>query len=106
MPLRRAYLGSSSARTSAMREMRVISSLLQSPPSASTAQAQEAHAFVRSLLRSAVGSLADRVRIQYGGSMKADNAKELLAQPDVDGGLVGGASLKLDDFAAIIAAAA
>ena len=73
---------------------------------ASTAQAQEAHAFVRSLLRSAVGSLADRVRIQYGGSMKADNAKELLAQPDVDGGLVGGASLKLDDFAAIIAAAA
>jgi triosephosphate isomerase len=72
---------------------------------ATTAQAQEAHAFVRSLLRAQVAGLADRVRIQYGGSVKPDNAKELLAQPDVDGALVGGASLKAADFAAILAAA-
>lgn len=72
---------------------------------ASTAQAQEAHAFVRGLLRSALGGLADSLRIQYGGSVKADNAKELLGQPDIDGALVGGASLKLADFSAIIAAA-
>ncbi len=72
---------------------------------ASSAQAQEAHAFVRSVLRGVVGDLADRIRIQYGGSVKADNAKELLSQPDIDGALVGGASLKLADFSAIIAAA-
>ena len=72
---------------------------------ATTAQAQEAHAFVRGLLRSALGGLADSLRIQYGGSVKADNAKELLGQPDIDGALVGGASLKLADFSAIIAAA-
>ena len=72
---------------------------------ASTAQAQEAHAFVRSVLRNVVGALAEKVRIQYGGSVKADNAKELLGQPDVDGALVGGASLKAADFNAILAAA-
>jgi triosephosphate isomerase (TIM) len=72
---------------------------------ATTAQAQEAHAFVRSVLRECVGGLADRVRIQYGGSVKPDNAKELLSQPDVDGALVGGASLKAADFIAIISAA-
>ena len=72
---------------------------------ATTAQAQEAHAFVRGVLRKLVGELAERVRIQYGGSVKADNAKELLSQADVDGALVGGASLKLADFSAIIAAA-
>ena len=71
---------------------------------ATTAQAQEAHAFVRGVLRKLVGELAERVRIQYGGSVKADNAKELLSQPDVDGALVGGASLKLADFTAIISA--
>ncbi len=48
---------------------------------------------------------ADRVRIQYGGSMKPENAKGLLAQPDVDGGLIGGASLKAEAFLAIAAAA-
>ena len=48
---------------------------------------------------------ADAVRIQYGGSMKADNAAELLSRPNIDGGLIGGASLKAKDFAAIIAAA-
>ena len=72
---------------------------------ATTAQAQEAHAFVRGVLRKLHGELAEKVRIQYGGSVKADNAKELLAQPDVDGALVGGASLKLADFTAIITAA-
>jgi triosephosphate isomerase len=72
---------------------------------ATTAQAQEAHAFVRGVLRGLVGELADKIRIQYGGSVKPDNAKELLSQPDVDGALVGGASLKAADFSAIIAAA-
>jgi triosephosphate isomerase len=69
-------------------------------------QAQEVHAF----LRDAIGRLwnkhaAERVRIQYGGSMKPDNAKGLLAQPDVDGGLIGGAALKADSFLAIVNAA-
>jgi triosephosphate isomerase len=72
---------------------------------ATTAQAQEAHVFVRGVLEKTVGNLASRVRIQYGGSVKPDNAKELLSQPDVDGALVGGASLKVADFAAIIAGA-
>jgi len=72
---------------------------------ATTAQAQEAHAFVRGLLRAKLGDLADRLRLQYGGSVKPDNAKELLSQPDIDGALVGGAALKLADFSAIIAAA-
>ena len=48
--------------------------------------------------------VAGKVRIQYGGSVKADNAKELLSQPDIDGALVGGASLKAGDFAAIVKA--
>jgi len=69
-------------------------------------QAQEAHAFVRSLLRDQFGAaVADKVRIQYGGSVKPDNAAELMAKPDVDGALVGGASLKADGFAAIVKAA-
>ncbi len=72
---------------------------------ATTQQAQDAHAFVRGRLRALHGDLAERVRIQYGGSVKPDNAKELLAQPDVDGALVGGASLKAGDFGAILAAA-
>ncbi len=49
--------------------------------------------------------VAEAVRIQYGGSMKPDNAKDLLARPNIDGGLIGGASLKAKDFAAIVAAA-
>jgi triosephosphate isomerase len=72
---------------------------------ATSAQAQEAHAFIRSLLTQALGATAQRVRIQYGGSVKPDNAQELLSQPDIDGALVGGASLKLADFAAICTAA-
>jgi triosephosphate isomerase len=69
--------------------------------------AQEAHAFIRGVLRELHGDgVANAVRIQYGGSMKPDNAAGLLAQPDVDGGLIGGASLDVDDFAAILQAAA
>jgi triosephosphate isomerase len=69
-------------------------------------QAQEVHALIRKL----VGQLynpttADKVVIQYGGSVKPDNAKELLHQPDIDGALVGGACLKADSFAAIVLAA-
>ncbi len=73
---------------------------------ATTAQAQEAHAFIRKQLAALFDTgVSDAVRIQYGGSMNATNAAELLAQPDVDGGLIGGASLKADSFAAIIRAA-
>ena len=73
---------------------------------ATTAQAQEVHAQIRGLLRELGGAAAaDAVRVQYGGSVKPDNAAELLAQPDIDGALVGGASLKADDFARIIAGA-
>ncbi|MFO1095553.1 MAG: triose-phosphate isomerase [Planctomycetaceae bacterium] len=72
---------------------------------ASPAQAQEAHAHLRNWLRSRYNSAAgDGVRILYGGSVKADNALELLQQPDVDGALVGGASLKGASFLPIIRA--
>jgi len=67
-------------------------------------QAQAVHAVLRAQLKAATGH-ADRVRILYGGSMNAANAAELLAQPDIDGGLIGGASLKAPDFLKIIAAA-
>jgi triosephosphate isomerase (TIM) len=69
---------------------------------ASSAQAQEVHAAIRALLREMAGGSADAVRIQYGGSVKPDNARELMAQPDVDGALVGGASLKAQDFVQIV----
>lgn len=72
---------------------------------ASPAQAQEVHAFIRALLKQKFGAgTADGVRIQYGGSVKADNAAKLLEQPDIDGALVGGASLVAGDFAAIVKA--
>jgi triosephosphate isomerase len=67
-------------------------------------QAQEACAFIRDVLR-ARGAAADDVRILYGGSVKPANAAELLALPDVDGALVGGAALDAEDFAAIVEAA-
>ena len=68
-------------------------------------QAQDTHAFVRSWLDHNLGAeMAARTRIQYGGSVNASNAAELLGMPDVDGALVGGASLKPDDFAAIVEA--
>jgi len=69
-------------------------------------QAQQAHAFVRGLIRAQHGDgVAEPLRIQYGGSVKPDNAAELMAKPDVDGALVGGASLDVDSFAAIVRAA-
>jgi len=69
-------------------------------------QAEEVHLDLRKLLTERYNdSLAQQVRIQYGGSVKPDNAAELLGQPNVDGALVGGASLKADDFMAIVAAA-
>ena len=62
---------------------------------ATTAQAQEAHAFIRGVLVKMFDeTVARRVRIQYGGSVKPSNARELMSQPDVDGALVGGAALK------------
>ncbi len=71
---------------------------------ATAEQAQEACAFIRDVLR-ARGGAADKVRILYGGSVKPGNAAELLSLPDVDGALVGGASLDAEDFAAIVEAA-
>ena len=74
---------------------------------ATSRQAQEVHAHIRQLLGGLWGAeAAAQVRIQYGGSVKADNAAELLSQPDIDGALVGGASLKVADFAAIVKAKA
>ncbi len=73
---------------------------------ASPAQAQAAHAFIRGWLARRFGeATAARVVVQYGGSVKPDNAAELLACPDIDGALVGGASLKANDFLAIFKAA-
>jgi len=64
--------------------------------------AQEAHAFIRARLADRFGANAGQIRIQYGGSVKPENAAELLAQPDIDGALVGGASLDPESFSAII----
>lgn len=70
---------------------------------ASPEQAQEMHAFIRETIRHTFGSnIADQVSILYGGSVKPDNAQEIFGKPDVDGGLIGGAALKADDFAAIV----
>lgn len=71
---------------------------------ATSAQAQEVHAFIRRILGELAGPAAANIRIQYGGSMKPDNAKELMSQPDIDGGLIGGAALKADSFVAIVKA--
>jgi triosephosphate isomerase len=72
---------------------------------ATAEQAQEAIAFIRALVGDRSKEAAARVRVQYGGSVKPDNAREILSQPDVDGALVGGASLDPAGFAKIIAAA-
>jgi triosephosphate isomerase len=72
---------------------------------ATPAQAQEVHAFVRGLLKARSASLAASVPVLYGGSVKAANAAELFAMADVDGGLVGGASLVAEEFVAICRAA-
>jgi triosephosphate isomerase len=72
---------------------------------ASTAQAQEVHAFIRNLISNQFGSnIANNITIQYGGSVKADNAKELFSAPDIDGALVGGAALQSRSFVDIIKA--
>lgn len=66
-------------------------------------QAQEIHAFIRNLIAEKYGrEVADEVSILYGGSVKPDNAKEIFGKPDVDGGLIGGAALKIEDFSKII----
>ncbi|NIA16968.1 MAG: triose-phosphate isomerase, partial [Planctomycetes bacterium] len=73
---------------------------------ASPQQAQQTHQMIRQLIERMYGAdFAEKVRIQYGGSVKPDNAAELITQDDIDGFLVGGASLKFDDFVAIIKAA-
>ncbi len=73
---------------------------------ATDAQAQEVHAFIRgAIARKWNADFANAVRIQYGGSMKPENARGLLAQPDVDGGLIGGAALKADSFLSIVSSA-
>jgi triosephosphate isomerase len=72
---------------------------------ASPGQAQEVHAFIRARVGAADAGAAARLPILYGGSVKAGNAPELFAQPDVDGGLIGGAALVADDFVAICKAA-
>jgi triosephosphate isomerase len=72
---------------------------------ASPEQAQAVHAVLRAQLQAATGH-AERMKILYGGSVKADNARALFTQPDIDGGLIGGASLKAEDFIAICRAAA
>ena len=69
-------------------------------------QAQAVHAFIRTRIAARDATIADGLRLLYGGSVKAANAAELFGQPDVDGGLVGGASLKADEFVRICAAAA
>ena len=69
-------------------------------------EAQEAHAFIRKVVADVFGAdTAAKVRIQYGGSVKPENVEELMAQPDIDGALVGGASLKPESFAALVTAA-
>lgn len=68
-------------------------------------QAQEIHAHIRGILANKFGKeVADEVSILYGGSVKPDNAKEIFSQPDIDGGLIGGAALKIEDFSKIIEA--
>lgn len=72
---------------------------------ASPEQAQAVHAFIRRKIRALDAEVADHLVIQYGGSVKAANAAELFAQPDIDGGLIGGASLNAEEFLAICRAA-
>lgn len=70
---------------------------------ATAEQAQEVHAFIRNLIAAKYGAnISEQISILYGGSVKPDNAREIFSQPDVDGGLIGGASLKIEDFTKII----
>ena len=73
---------------------------------ATSKEAQEAHSFIRKVISDVFGAdAAAKVRIQYGGSVKPENVEELMAQPDIDGALVGGASLKPESFAALVTSA-
>ena len=72
---------------------------------ASPQQAQDVHAFIREMIANQNRTIADELLILYGGSVKASNAQELFMMPDIDGGLIGGASLVADDFVAICRAA-
>jgi len=72
---------------------------------ATPGQAQEVHQHIRAWLNQRFADVAQEVRIQYGGSVKPSNAENLMSQPDIDGGLIGGASLNADDFVAIVKAA-
>jgi len=72
---------------------------------ADPAQAQEVHAFIRARIAARDGTIAERIRILYGGSVKGSNAAELFAMADIDGGLIGGASLKAEEFLTICRAA-
>ena len=69
-------------------------------------QAQEVHAIIRSVIADQSAEIAERLRILYGGSVKANNAADIFSQPDIDGGLIGGASLDADQFNAIVSAGA
>jgi triosephosphate isomerase len=70
---------------------------------ATSAQAQEVHAFIRKLLSEIYGKeISEKIRVLYGGSVKPDNISELMGQPDIDGGLVGGASLEADSFTKLV----
>ena len=69
---------------------------------ATSGQAQETISYIRGVLKELYGKTAEKVRIQYGGSMNLSNVSELMAQPDIDGGLIGGASLKAADFSKVV----
>jgi triosephosphate isomerase len=71
---------------------------------ASAEQAEEMCAYVREVVKDLYGQAADKMRVQYGGSVKVDNIKEILSMPNIDGALVGGASLKADDFVKLVEA--
>jgi triosephosphate isomerase len=109
-----AFLGEQiSALTAVMSADDLTNSIIAYEPiwaigtgkTASPQQAQDVHQYIRQHLASYDASMAEKIRILYGGSVKSSNAKELFAQVDIDGGLIGGASLKVDEFRKICQAA-
>ena len=93
-----AFVSLESSRAPAAPHVHAGRNPMQSPT-----QAEEAHAFIRSVLSELFGApAADRVRIQYGGSVKPENAEDLMRQKNIDGALIGGASLDPRSFARII----
>ena len=102
-----AQLGGSLAEVSLERAAEVVVAYepvwaIGTGRTATPAIAQEAHAMIRGWLRKSFGTAGDAMRIQYGGSVKPDNVAELMAEPDIDGALVGGASLEAASFAALV----